>query len=105
MFKTISSKIAARQTIKAQLERELPPINDAIKEAKEAGKLYTHYDGEISKVTFKLLTKAGYCVENWNVWNATTRIDWCASYHKISDSAEEVVKIAQEADIKIVEVQ
>lgn len=105
MLKIISSKVAARKTIKAELQKEIPPINDALEEAMANGEIRIYYDGDISKPTVKMLTKAGYVVENWDVWDAKTEISWYPSYNKFSNDDSEVEKLAKELELEIVEMQ
>ena len=105
MLKIISSKVAARKTIKAQLQKEIPPINDAIKEAMANGDTSIYYDGDISKPTVKMLTKAGYVVEHWDVWDVRTEITWYPLYNKLSDNDSEVEKVAKELNLEVVEMQ
>lgn len=105
MLKIISSKVAARKTIKAKLQKEIPPINNALEKAMANGEIRIYYDGDISKPTVKMLIKAGYVVENWDVWDVKTEISWCRSYNKLSDNDSEVEKLAKELDLEIVEMQ
>ena len=74
MLKIISSKLAARKTIKAQVQKEIPPINEAIQKGIDSGKTMIEYDGDISKPTVKLLNKAGITVEDWNLWDVKAKI-------------------------------
>ena len=106
MVKIISSKVAVRKTIKAQLQKEIPQINDAIEEATAKGEtIIEEYDGDISKPTRNMLEKAGYVVECWNMLQVKPRISWHHSYHDCSDNDSELKKIAKELDLKIVEIQ
>ena len=105
MLKIISSKLAARKTIKAQLQKEIPPINEAIQKGIDSGKTRIKYDGDISKPTVKLLKKAGITVEDWELWDVRTEIAWSDAYAKLSDSDPEVEKLAKELNLEIVEVE
>lgn len=104
MLKIISSKVAARKTIKAKLQKEIPPINDALEKAMANGETRIYYDGDISKPTAKMLEKAGYEVKNWDVFG-NTEISWYLSYNNFSDNDSEVEKLAKELDLEIVEMQ
>lgn len=105
MLKIISSKVAARETIKAILQKEIPPINNALKKAMDNGAIRVYYDGNISQPTVKMLTKAGYVVEHWNVCSVKTEISWVSLYNEFSDNDSEVEKLAKEIDIEIVKMQ
>ena len=105
MLKIISSKVAARKTIKARLQKEIPLINEALKKAMDNGAIRIYYDGDVSKPTVKLLKKAGYVVANWDVWDVKTEISWFHSYNKLSDNDSEVEELAKELELKIVEIQ
>lgn len=105
MFKLISAKMAARKSIKKTLEKEIPLINEAIEKAIANGKAEANYEGEISRPTVKLLTKAGYVVENWDIWNATTKILWYEQYNKISESEAEVETLAKEDGVEVTKIQ
>ncbi len=105
MIKIIAAKVAARKTIRARLEKEIPQINEAIKKAKEAGEIRVYYSGEVSKATVTMLEKAGYVVNDWEVWDVKTEISWYLAYNKLVDNPSEVEKIAKEADLHIVEMQ
>lgn len=105
MLKIISSKLAARKTIKVQLQKEIPLVNEAIKKGMDNGETSIYYDGDISKPTVKMLIKAGFIVENWDVWDVRTKIAWYPSYDKFSDNDSEVEKIAKEIGLEIVEMQ
>ena len=104
MLKIISSKVAARKTIKAKLQKEIPPINDALEKAMANGETRIYYDGDISKPTAKMLEKAGYEVGDWDVLG-NTEISWYLSYDNFSDNDSEVEKLAKELDLEIVEMQ
>lgn len=71
MFKLISAKMAARKSIKKTLEKEIPLINEAIEKAIANGKAEANYEGEISRPTVKLLTKAGYVVWKMEDYNSS----------------------------------
>lgn len=105
MIKIIAAKVAARKTIKARLEKEIPLINEVIQKAKEAGDIRVYYSGEISKATVIMLEKAGYVVNHWDVWDVKTEITWYPAYNKLVDNPSEVEKIAKEAGLDIVEMQ
>ena len=105
MLKFISSNVAARKTIKAQLQKEIPLINEAIEKAIANGKDSIRYNGNLSKPTVKLLTKANYLVNNLDSYNVKTVISWHNSYYTISDSDSELEKLVKELDIEIVEMQ
>ena len=105
MFKIITSKVAARETIKAQLQKEIPLVNEAIAKAMSDGQTKTYYRGDISKPTVKMLNKAGYRIDNWDIWDAPTEIFWYTSYEKIVDNDSQLDEIAKEANIDIVNVQ
>lgn len=105
MIKIISSKVAARKTIKARLQKEIPPINEKIKEAMENGEIRIFCDEKLSEPTVKMLKKAGYVVEGWNTLGVKTEIAWYHSYDKLCENQSEVEKIAKEVDLEIVEVQ
>ena len=104
MIKIISSKIAARDTIKAQLEKEIPPINESIGEAKADGKTIINYVGDISEATVRMLDKVGYEVNGW-AGNEKAQISWSRTYGELCENAGEVEKIAKELNLEIVEVQ
>lgn len=105
MLKIISSKLAARKTIKAELQKEIPLINKAIQKGIDSGKTMIEYDGDISKPTVKLLEKAGISVEDWGLWDVKAKISWYDAYSKLSDNGSEVKKLAKELNLKIVEVE
>lgn len=106
MLKIISSKVAARKTIKAKLQKEIPPINNAIEEAMAKGETtIDEYDGDISKPTLNMLVKAGYDVENWNMLNRKPRISWHHSYCDCSDNDSELKELAKELNLEIVKMQ
>ena len=85
------------------MQKEIPPINDALEKAMAKGDTSIYYDGNISKPTVKMLTKAGYFVEDWDVWDVRTEITWYSSYNKFSDNDSEVEKLAKELGLEIVE--
>ena len=106
MLKIISAKVAARKTIKVQLQKEIPPLNEAIEKAIAEGEtIIDEYDGDISKPTLKMLEKAGYMVENWNALGAKPRISWHLSHYDCSDNDSEMEKLAKELDLKIEKMQ
>lgn len=105
MEKLISAKVAARETIKARLENEIPPINEAIQKAMEKGVIRIYYDGPISKATRKMLKRAGYVVRNWKEVDMKTEIMWNSSYNKAIRKASEVKKIEKNLNLEMVEPQ
>ena len=106
MLKIISVKVAARKTIKAQLQKEIPLLNDAIEKAMAEGETTIEgYDGEISEPTLRMLKKAGYSVENWNMLNAKPIISWHFPYCNCCENDSELEKLAKKLDLEIVEMQ
>lgn len=106
MLKIISAKVAARKTIKVQLQKEIPPLNEAIEKAIAEGETtIDEYDGNISKPTLKMLEKVGYMVENWNALGAKPRISWHLLHYDCSDNDSEMEKLAKELDLKIEKMQ
>lgn len=53
-----SAKKAARETVKQQLELEIPLVVNAIKKAKEEGKVAFIYDKSLSFPTVHMLKKS-----------------------------------------------
>lgn len=103
MLKIISSKLASRKAIKAQLQKEIPQINAALEKAISNGEIRIYYTGTISKPTFKMLKKAGYIVENWDIVDLDTEITWYHKYNEISENDSELEKIAKDIALEIVD--
>lgn len=99
MLKLINAKIAARDTTKVKLQKEILMINQLITEAKEKGEFCVKINiNEYSLATRTLLEKAGYEVEY-------DFISWSAQGIAISKNEDEVVELAKEANVEIIEVQ
>ena len=101
MINIIDSRVTARDTIKVQLEKEIPPLNEAIATAKAEGKTMICYKGEISDVAVRMLTNAGYEVSGWMFGEMAT-ISWYGTYKKLCEKADEIEKIAKELNLEIV---
>lgn len=100
MIKIISSKIAARDTIKAQLEKEIPPINEAIGEAKADGKTIINYVGDISEATVRMLDKVGYEVNGW-AGNEKAQISWSRTYGELVKKLAKLKKSLRSSILKL----
>lgn len=99
MIKLIKAKIAARKAIKVRLQTEVPIINELIKKAIEDGKFSVEIDiNDYSRSTEVLLKKAGYEVKY-------NEISWAHIGVTIDENEKEVMKIAKDAGVKILEVQ
>ena len=90
MIKLLKAKIAARETTKARLQKDIPMINELIKNARENGKY--------SQAARTMLEKAGYKVE----YNC---ISWAHLLVEIEKNEKELMKIAKDAGVEIVDVQ
>lgn len=97
MFKIISAKLAARETIKAQLAKEIPLLNDAISKEMKKGRTFLYYDGEISEPTAKLLEKSGFHVRKLL---DRTDIRWDDAYDDLCENEKELKKI-MDIELKI----
>ena len=101
MFKIISAKLAARETIKAQLAKEVTLLNDAIKEKMKKGETDLNYDGDVSKATAKLLEKSGFQVRDlYPLTGKITYISWNYMYNELCDDKKELVRIIED-ELKI----
>lgn len=105
MEKIISAKEAARQTIKARMEKEIPPINEAIKKAMANGFNYIYYDGIVSEETAMTLKKAGYLVDDWDKNGVSTEISWRFTCNKLTKDDSEFESILREVGLDIVKMQ
>ena len=97
MFKIISAKLAAREAIKAQLAKEIPLLNDAIKEKMKKGETDLNYDGDVSKATAKLLEKSEFQVRDlYPLTGKITYISWDYTYNELCDDKKELVRIIED---------
>lgn len=99
MLKLIKAKIIARKTTKVILQKEIPKINELIENASKDGKFCVLIKGsDYSYSTRVLLKKAGYEVE----YNS---ISWAHLGEAIDKNEKELMKIAKDAGVEIIEVQ
>ena len=99
MIKLLKAKITAREATKALLQKEIPMINELIKNAREKGELIVKINiNDYSFATQAMLKKAGYEVEY-------DCISWIHLYRAIEESEKELMKVAKDAEVEIVEVQ
>ncbi len=99
MLKLIKAKIIARKTTKVILQKEIPMINELIEKASEDGKFYVSINfNDYSHSTRILLRKAGYKVEY-------SSISWSHLSVAIDENEKELMQIAKDAGVEIVEVQ
>ena len=99
MIKLLKAKITARETIKVRLQKEIPMINELIEKARKDGKCCATINiNDYSRSTEKLLEKAGYKVEYGH-------ISWAHLAVSIDEKEKELMKIAKDAGVKILEVQ
>ena len=98
MFNLIKAKVAARDTIKAQMEKEIKKINSLIIKAKEKGEFFITLNvNEYSRATETLLKKAGYEI-------CYDKISWAKKAIELEANEKEILKIAREAGIEVVDV-
>ena len=99
MIKLLKAKIAARETTKARLQKDIPMINELIKNARENGKCYVTINiNDYSQAARTMLEKAGYEVEH-------NSISWAHLMVEIEKNEKELMKIAKDAGVEIVDVQ
>lgn len=96
MIKLLKAKISARKATKVRLQTEIPMINELIEKARKEGKFCVAINiNDYSRSTEALLKKAGYRVE----------YDYISWSHLIDENEKELMKIAKDAGVKILEVQ
>ncbi len=99
MIRLIKAKIIARETVKTILQKEIPMINMLIEEAKNEGRFTVPINvNDYSSSTQTLLKKAGYNVE----------YDYISLAHvagAFERNEKELMKIAKEAGVSILDVQ
>ena len=101
MFKIISAKLAARETIKAQLAKEIPLLNDAIKEKMKKGETDLNYDAHASQPRATLLRPPGFQVRDlYPLTGKITYISWNYMYNELCDDKKELVRIIED-ELKI----
>ena len=99
MIKLLKAKITAREATKALLKKEIPMINELIKNAREKGELIAKINiNDYSLATQAMLRKAGYEVEY-------DCISWIHLYRAIEENEKELMKVAKDAGVEIIEVQ
>ena len=99
MIKLLKAKITAREATKALLQKEIPRINELIKNAREKGELIAKINiNDYSFATQAMLRKAGYEVEY-------DCISWIHLYRAIEENEKELMKVAKDAGVEIIEVQ
>lgn len=99
MLKLIKAKIIARKTTKVILQKEIPMINELIENASKDGEFCVSINSnDYSCSTRVLLKKAGYKVEYG-------LISWAHLGVAIDENEKELMKIAKDAGVEIVEVQ
>lgn len=99
MLRLIKAKAAARKTTLATLKKEVPMINELISKAAEEGKFCIPINiNDYSPSVQALLEKAGYEVE-YNY------ISWAHWGVEIDHNEKELMQIAKEAGVEILNVQ
>ncbi len=99
MIKLIKAKFIARRTTIARLRKEIPMINQLIERAVDDGKFSVPINiNDYSRCTEALLEKAGYRIEysyiSWSHWGV-----------EIDKNEKELMKLADEAGVKVISVQ
>lgn len=102
MEEIISAKVSARESIKTQLQEEIPKINALIKDAHTKGIADIYYYGCISKATTLLLQEAGYSVSR--SFDNYMRISWEDKYEAACQSVSLLKKLLKKLSLKIFEV-
>lgn len=99
MIKLIKAKIIARKATKVILQKEIAMINQLIEKAGEDGEFHVTINvNDYSLSTKVLLKKAGYTVDY-------DMISWAHLGIAIDKNEKELMKIARETGVKIIEVQ
>lgn len=99
MLKLINAKITARKATKVRLQTEIPMINELIEKAREEGNFCVPINiNDYSRSTEALIKKSGYEVEY-------NQISWAHLGVAIDKNEKELMKIAKDAGVKILEVQ
>ena len=98
-MKLLKAKITARKATKVRLQTEIPMINELIEKASEEGKFCVAINiNDYSRSTEALLKKAGYRVEY-------DYISWAHLAGSIDENEKELMEIAKDVGVKLLEVQ
>lgn len=96
MIQIMTAELLSRETMKTRLEEEVNLVNSELENARNSSDVSIYIDRELSDATEYLLRKAGYDV------TGETHISWCDKFEEISSSPEEIDRMAEELNIKII---